>query len=219
LTLVEPNPIMLPSCLEVWFLKRLVTIEDIFAKHSMARSRDFERAGIGRAQLRRAVLDGSLQRLSRGVYARADQSIGDHWSLREVAVRSPGAVICLLSALAFHGVTTQQPHEVWIALEGTAWAPRISNLRLRVHRFSGKAFGLGIENHMVEGVSIRVYGLARTVADCFRMRNKIGLDIAMEALREALRSRKVTRDQILEMARPLRVERVIMPYMQMEAGA
>jgi len=200
-------------------LKRLVTIEDIFAKHSMARSRDFELAGIGRAQLRRAVIEGSLQRLSRGVYARADQSIGDHWSLREVAVRSPGAVICLLSALAFHGVTTQQPHEVWIALEGTAWAPRISNLHLRVHRFSGKAFGLGIENHMVEGVSIRVYGLARTVADCFRMRNKIGLDIAMEALREALRSRKVTRDQIIEMARQLRVESVILPYMQMEVGS
>ena len=200
-------------------MKRLVTIDDIFAKHSMARSRDFERAGIGRARLRRAVLDGSLQRLSRGVYARADQSPGDHWSLREVAVRSPGAVICLLSALAFHGVTTQQPHEVWIALEGTAWAPRIGHLRLRILRFSSKVFGLGVETHLVEGVPIRVYGLARTVADCFRMRNKIGLDIAMEALREALRSRKVTRDQILEMARQLRVERVILPYMEMEAGA
>ena len=200
-------------------MKRLVTIDDIFAKHSMARSRDFERAGIGRARLRRAVLDGSSQRLSRGGYARADQSPGDHWSLREVAVRSPNAVICLLSALSFHGVTTQQPHEVWIALEGTDWAPRIGNLRLRVMRFSGKAFSLGVETHVVEGVPIRVYGLARTVADCFRMRNKIGLDIAMESLREALRSRKVTRDQILEMARQLRVERVILPYMEMEAGS
>lgn len=201
------------------FMKRRASIDAIFAKRSMARSRDFVRAGIGRTRLRRALLDGSLQRLSRGVYTRAGQPPGDHWSLREIAVRAPGAVVCLLSALAFHGVTTQQPHEVWIALEGTAWAPRAGNLRLHVLRFSGKAFSLGIETHQVEGVPIRVYGLARTVADCFRMRNKIGLDVAMEALRETLRSRKVTRDQILQMARDLRVERVILPYMEMEAGA
>ena len=200
-------------------MKQPATIEDIFTTRSMARARDFVNAGISRTRLRRAVLDGRLQRLSRGVYVRVDQPPGDHWSLRQVAVRAPNAVVCLLSALAFHGVTTQQPHEVWIALEGTAWAPQIGNLRLRILRFSGQAFRLGVETHVVEGVTIRVYSLARTVADCFRMRNKIGLDVAMEALREALRSRKVTRDQILQMARHLRVERVILPYMEMEAGA
>jgi predicted transcriptional regulator of viral defense system len=195
------------------------TIKEVFATRSMARAGDFVTAGISPSRLRRAVLNGSLQRLSRGVYAPAQQQPGDHWSLREVAVRAPNAVVCLLSALAFHGVTTQQPHEVWIAIEGTAWAPRVGNLRLRVLRFSGQSFRLGIETHVVEGVPIRVYSLARTVADCFRMRNKIGLEVAMEALREALRSRKVTRDQILEMARGLGVARVIIPYMEMEAGA
>jgi predicted transcriptional regulator of viral defense system len=200
-------------------MKRPLTISDILEKHSMARSRDFVRAGIGRSLIRRAVIDGTLQRLSRGVYTRADQSPGDHWSLREVSVRAPNAVVCLLSALAFHGITTQHPHEIWIALEGTAWTPRIGNLRLHVVRFSEKTFHFAIETHTVEGVPVRVYSLARTVADCFRMRNKIGLDVAMEALREALRSRKVTRDQILQMARHLRVERVILPYMEMEAGS
>jgi predicted transcriptional regulator of viral defense system len=199
-------------------MKPPTTIETILDTYSMARSRDFVRAGIGRSQIRRAVLDGTLQRLSRGVYTRADQPPGNHWSLREMSVRVPNAVVCLLSALAFHGVTTQQPHEIWIALEGTAWSPRIANLRLHVVRFSKNTFSFGIETHTVEGVPIRVYSLARTVADCFRMRNKIGLDVAMESLREALRSRKVTRDQILLMARHLRVQRVMMPYMEMEAG-
>jgi predicted transcriptional regulator of viral defense system len=199
-------------------MKITQTIDDILNKHSMARSRDFVRAGIGRSLIRRAVLDGTLQRLSRGVYTRADQSPGVHWSLREVSVRAPNVVVCLLSALAFHGITTQQPHEIWIAIEGTTWAPRIGNLRLHVVRFSKKTFNFAIETHKVEGVPIRVYSLARTVADCFRMRNKVGLDVAMEALREALRSRKVTRDQIIQMARHLRIERVILPYMEMEAG-
>ena len=199
-------------------MKRALTISDILEKHSMARSRDFVRAGIGRSRIRRAVIEGTLQRISRGVYTRTDQSPGDHWSLREVAVRSPNVVFCLLSALAFHGITTQQPREIWIALEGTTWAPHCDSLRLHVVRVSKKIFHCGIETHKIEGIPIRVYSLARTVADCFKMRNKIGLDVAMEALREALRSRKVTRDQILQMARDLRVERVILPYMEMEAG-
>ncbi len=200
-------------------MKKPVTIDEIFANRSMARACDLVNAGISRSRLRRAVIAGRIQCLSRGLYAPMHQPSGDHWSLREVAVRAPNTVVCLLSALAFHGVTTQQPHEVWIALEGTAWAPRIGTLRLRILRFSGQSFQLGIETHVVEGVPVRVYSLARTVADCFRMRHKIGIDVAMEALREALRSRKTTRDQILHMARLLRVARVILPYMEMEAGA
>jgi predicted transcriptional regulator of viral defense system len=199
-------------------MKRAFTIDDILEKQSMVRSRDFVRAGIGRSLIRQAVIAGTLQRLSRGVYTRADQSPGVHWSLREVSVRAPNVVVCLLSALVFHGITTQHPHEIWIALEGTSWAPRIDGLRLHVVRCSKKTFPLAIETHTVEGVPVRVYSLSRTVADCFRMRNKIGLDVAMEALREALRSRKVTRGEILQMARQLRVERVMLPYMQMEAG-
>ena len=200
-------------------MKKQATIEEFFATRSMARSRDLLKAGIGGSRLRRALREGQLQRLSRGVYARAGQPPGAHWSLREVAVRAPRAVVCLLSALAFHGITTQQQHEVWIALEGTSWAPQIGGLRLHIVRCAGPTFRRGIETHVVEGVPLRVYSLARTVADCFRMRNKIGLDVAMEALRDALHSRKVTRDQILQMARLLRVARVILPYMAMEAGA
>lgn len=199
-------------------MKRAVTLDDIFATRSMVRARDLLHAGISRTSLRHAVRDGKLQRLSRGLYALADQPPGSHWSLREVAIRTPKAVVCLLSALAFHKVTTQMPSDVWVALEGTAWAPKMDSPRLRVVRFSPPIFRIGVETHVVEGVPLRVYSLSRTVADCFRMRNKIGVDVAMEALRESLRSRKVTRDQILHMARRLRVERVMLPYMQMEAG-
>lgn len=126
----------------------------------------------------------------------------------------PRAIGCLLTALQFHGIGTQSPHEVWIALDRRAARPRLEYPPLRVMRFSGEALTEGVEQHVVDGVSVRVYCAAKTVADCFKYRNKIGLDVALEALRECRRLRKCSNDDIWRYAKICRVARVMMPYME-----
>jgi predicted transcriptional regulator of viral defense system len=130
------------------------------------------------------------------------------------AAAVPKAVVCLVSALSFHGIGTQLPHEVWIALDRRSRRPALSYPRLRVHRFSGKALTDGIETHRIEGESVRVYGVAKTLADVFKYRNKVGLDVALEALRDAWRSRRFTMAAIDRYARVCRVERVMRPYLE-----
>ena len=134
--------------------------------------------------------------------------------MAEACKRSPNGVICLLSALRFHKITTQAPFEIWIALKGTAWHPKIDRPRIRFVRFSGPAFDTGIERHKIEGVSVKVYNPAKTVADCFKYRNKIGLDVAIEALRECRSEGKCSNDELWEYAKVCRVSRVIKPYME-----
>jgi predicted transcriptional regulator of viral defense system len=126
----------------------------------------------------------------------------------------PEGVVCLLSALSFHGVGTQLPHEVWLAIQRRARQPSLRYPPLRVVKFSGKAFAEGIEVHRVEGQSVRVYSVAKTLADLFKYRNKIGLDVALEALREAWRERRFTMDEMDRFARICRVERVMKPYLE-----
>lgn len=123
-------------------------------------------------------------------------------------------MICLLSALRFHGLTTQDPHEVWMAIDFKAHKPSAASPALRVVRFSGPALIEGIEHHALEGVRVSVYSAAKTVADCFKYRNKLGVDVAIEALRDALRSRKTTVDQIHRFAKVCRVANVIRPYLE-----
>ena len=133
-----------------------------------------------------------------------------------VGKQAPNAVVCLLSALQFHGLTTQQPHEVWIAVGVKAHRPAIAWPAVRVVRFSGAALSEGVENHKLEGVPVRVYGIAKTVADCFKYRRKIGIDVAIEALRDALRKR-VSVDEIYRFAKICRVANVIRPYLESAA--
>ena len=143
-----------------------------------------------------------------------DAAPSEHRSLAEVSKRTPRRVVCLLSTLQFHGLTTQAPAEVWLAIGPKDRAPRPEGVRLRIVRVSGEARDAGVETHVVEGVPVRIYGAAKTVADCFKFRNKIGTDIAVEALRHCLEQGSCTTEEFFEYARVCRVSRVMRPYME-----
>lgn len=185
----------------------------IIATMGIARARELEARGITRAQLQRLVQEGLVLRQSRGVYVAAGRSLTAEHTLVQVAKRVPGAVFCLLTALRFHGLTTQAPAEVWIALPEKARRPRLDYPRLRIARFSGPALTEGIEEHRVEGATIRVYSAAKTVADCFKYRNKIGIDVAVEALRDFSRKYRGGATELARYARICRVARVMQPYL------
>lgn len=170
--------------------------------------------GIPRISLSRAVRRGQLERVGRGLYGLPGREVSAHGSLAEVARRVPKGVVCLLSALRFHGLTTQAPFEVWLAIENKSLAPKLDYPPLRIVRFSGASLTEGIEEHVVDGVTIRVTGVAKTVADCFKYRNKIGLDVAMEALREAWNEKRMTSDDIWRYAKICRVANVMRPYLE-----
>lgn len=177
--------------------------------------RDLRAAGLHPEYLRRLVNAGKLVRDGRGLYRLQGGKISEKHSLAEAAKRVPNCVICLLSALRFHDFTTQLPREVWIAIDVKARAPKQSGVSLRVVRSSGDALTKGIEEHIVEGVKIKVYCAAKTVADCFKFRNKVGLDVAVEALRECRRGRLATLAEIQTYAKICRVANVMRPYIEM----
>ena len=158
------------------------------------RPRDLAPHDISRQYLLRLERRGRLQKVGRGLYMTSESHLPEHHSLVEACKRVPRGIICLLSALRFHNLTTQAPFEVWIAIDDKAWLPKVDNPRLRVVRFSGEALTAGIEEHVIEHVNVRIYGPAKTVADCFKYRNKIGLDVALEALRDCWRQRRATMD-------------------------
>ena len=182
--------------------------------NGLLRPRDLAATGIPREYLRRACDQGLLERVGRGLYRVPGTMATENQSLAEVCRRAPSGVVCLLTALRFHDLTTQNPFEVWLALAPKAHVPRIETVALRVIRFSGEALTQGLETHDVAGVTIRVYGAAKTVADCFKFRNKIGIDVAVEALRDGLKQRKASVDELVRYARICRVERVMSPYLE-----
>lgn len=168
--------------------------------------------GLHPEQVRRLTRQGELTRLGRGLYAPASAAPTEHHTLAEVAKRVPRGIVCLLSALRFHGIGTQHPREVWLAVDRRAGVPRIDVAPVRVVRLSGAALITGINEHEVEGVAVRVTSPARTVVDCFRFRNKIGVDVAVEALRDYRRLRKGAADELWRQADQLRMTRVMRPY-------
>jgi len=178
------------------------------------RATDLGTHGIARVELSRLVAAGQLTRIARGVYALPDHTPNEHASLVAVAQRAPDVIFCLLTALRFHDMTTQAPFEVWIAIANKAHPPRLTWPKLRVVRFSGAALTTGVETRVVDGVALRVTDIAKTVADCFKFRNKIGLDVALEALREAVRHRRATADSIWDAAKVCRVATVMRPYLE-----
>ena len=180
----------------------------------IVRSRDLRQYGLPREALSRLAKRGLLKRRSRGVYTPADHDATEHHSLAEAATRVPRGVICLLSALRAHNLTTQSPHEVWIAIDHKAWLPKSGAAKLRVVRFSGKALSEGVEHRQIEGVRVPIFNVAKTVADCFKYRKKIGLDVALEALREAWRSRRATSNDLWKYAEICRVANVMRPYLE-----
>lgn len=180
----------------------------------LIRARDLAPLGIARVALTRAVRQGQLQRLGRGLYGLPTRPVSAHGTLAEVARRVPKGIVCLLSALRFHDLTTQAPFEVWIAIANKAAAPKLDYPPLRVVRFSDVVLNEGVEQHVIDGVPVRVTGVAKTVADCFKYRNKIGLDVALEALREAWAARRMSSDDIWRYAKLCRVANVMRPYLE-----
>ena len=189
-------------------------ILDLVREAGLVRPRDLESAGVPGGTLSQLARRGLLEKLGRGLYALPSAVPSEHRSLAEVSKRTPRGVVCLLSALRFHGLTTQAPSEVWLAIGPKDREPRPEGVRLRIVRVSGEARDAGIETHVVEGVRIRIYGVAKTVADCFKFRNKIGVDIAIEALRDCLEQRRCTPDELFEYSRVCRVSRVMRPYVE-----
>ena len=190
------------------------TILNLAARNGLIRPRDLDALGLHSVALTRLVRQGLLIRVARGLYARPDRAVSEHGTLAEVARKQPQVIVCLLSALRVHELTTQSPFEVWLAIPNKARAPKMEYPPLRIVRFSGAALTDGVEEHVIDGVTVRVTTVARTVADCFKFRNKIGLDVAIEALQEAWRAKRVSMDELWRYAILCRVANVMRPYME-----
>lgn len=183
-------------------------------KAGATRARELEAAGFARTQIARLVSAGKLQKIGRGLYAPANYQGTENSALVAVAKRAPDVVFCLLTALRFHELTTQSPFEVWIAIANKDHPPRLEYPPLRTVRFSEASLDYGVEEKKVEGVVLRITSPAKTVADCFKFRNKVGLDVALEALRETWRARRFTMDELDRYARICRVQRVMRPFLE-----
>jgi predicted transcriptional regulator of viral defense system len=157
---------------------------------------------------------GKLQRVTRGLYGLPDNPLTEHQSLIEVCRRVPKAIVCLLSALQFHGIGTQAPFEVWIALPEGTQSPALTYPPLRIARLRGEAYSEGMETVVEQGSTIRVYSVAKTITDCFKFRHKIGLDVAMEALKDAWQQRRLNIDEVMHFANVNRVAQVMQPYLE-----
>ena len=189
-------------------------IIDLARARGVIRAADVEEAGASRTLLPYLADKGELRRISRGAYALADY-VPEHETFLAAATAVPHGVICLLSALQFHEITTQMPMETWIAIKRGTRVPTCKGLNLQVVKLTGLGFSEGIEEHDADGIPMRVYSPAKTVVDCFRFRNRIGLDVAREAIRDALEQKKATRDEIWRLAGCCRMARVMRPYLEM----
>jgi predicted transcriptional regulator of viral defense system len=189
-------------------------IAELFETSPIKRSRDLTAAGVPRIALSRALASGQLKRLARGVYSLADYRQSEQGVLAFVSQKVPGAIICLLSALRVHDLTTQAPHEIWIALPNKAWVPKLEYPKLRLTRFGEASFNYGVMTKLIEGQEIRITTIEKTIADCFKFRNKVGLDVALEALKDAGASKRLDRDELWKCAKVNRITRIIRPYME-----
>ena len=189
-------------------------LKELYDGATVLRSKDLEQRGLARSRIHEAMAAGVLERIGRGLYALSGVEPTEHHSLVQVAKRVPHSAICLLSALRFHELTSQNPHEVWIAIGPKDRKPTLEHPSLKVVRYGDERFEIGLEDHQVEGTRIRVYSVARTVVDLFSYRNKVGLDVALEALREGWKSRKFTLAEINRIAGLCRMRQVMKPYLE-----
>jgi len=186
----------------------------LIRRNGVLRPRDLAAHRIPRQLLVRLHRKGVLERPARGIYVLADAEPGEHQSLMEACKRVPSGVVCLLSALRFHGLTTQAPFEVWLAIGAKARLPKVQYPPLHIVRFSAEALSSGVEQHRFKRVTVRVTNPARTVVDCFKYRYKIGLDVALEALRDCWRQNKATMDELHRAAQTRRMAKVMRPYLE-----
>jgi predicted transcriptional regulator of viral defense system len=194
-------------------------ILELARSRGILRTRDVDSAGVSRALLASLADEGRLLKLGRGLYTLPDRPASAYDGFAEVAARSESGVLCLLSALRFHDLTTQQSSDVWLAIPHKAHAPRFDYPPLRLIRMSGPAMSEGVETADIAGTQVRVFGVAKTVADCFKFRNKIGLDVGLEALREAWNGKRVTMDELWRYAEICRVANVMRPYLEAVGAA
>lgn len=191
---------------------------DLLNARGMLRLKDFVAEGIGPETLARLVREAVVVRPARGLYQLSDTQVDAAHTLAEAAILVPKGVVCLTSALQFHELTLQMPSAVWMAIDRTAWRPKIGYPRIRFVRFTGPALTEGVVRHRIEGVEVPVTEPARTIVDCFRYRAKVGLDVAMEGLREGLRRRRCTPDELWRYAQKARVWPVMRPYVEAMAA-
>jgi predicted transcriptional regulator of viral defense system len=187
---------------------------EVARQQSVFRAGDVQDATDPRSTLRRMAAQGEIVRVGRGLYALADAEITGNHSLVEATKRYPGGVICLTSALFYHGIGTQMPYEIWMMRPDRKMTPN-KDFPIRFVYCTGAAFSYGIEMHRIEGMQVRIYTPPKTVADCFKYRNKIGLDVATEALKEGWRAKRFTMDELWEAAKVCRVQNIIQPYVEM----
>lgn len=184
------------------------------SQRGLLRASHLQELGIARVVLSRLAASGQLERVGRGVYRLPERQGAEHESLATIAVKVPQAVFCLLTALQIHQLTTQLPRQVWIAMPQGSHTPKMDYPPVKMVQFSGEAYAQGIEVVQADQVALRVYGVAKTVADCFKHRNTVGLDVAIEALRETLTTRKATADELWRYAKVCRVANVMRPYLE-----
>ena len=184
------------------------------ARKGPVRARDLDEMGVPRAYLRRLCERGLLEQVDRGLYRLADAPVTELSSLVEVSVRVPHATVCLLSALQVHALTTEMPHAVWVMIDRHARMPKLAYPKLEVVRASGRALQHGVETRTIEGVEVGISSAAKTVADCFRYRQHVGLDVALAALRDYLRKHRGGMNALVEAAQADRVYTLMRPYLE-----
>jgi len=180
----------------------------------IVRPKDVEELGIKRHILYSLYKKGLLIKIARGMYILPNAPITEYQNLIKVAKKIPSAVVCLISALSFHEITTQIPNELWVAVPRDTWRPKIDYPPLHYTVMNKKTYSFGIQEVDINGVLVKVYTPAKTVADCFKFRNKVGLDVAIEALREVLKTRKATMNELVEAAKINRVLKIMRPYLE-----
>jgi predicted transcriptional regulator of viral defense system len=193
---------------------KLEAAQALVRKQGVLRARDLSARGIPRSYLKRLQDQGAIEKLGPGLYADAKFEPTENHSLVEAAIRVPHGVICLLSALRFHGLTTQAPFQVWLAIDIHAWRPKQISPPLRIVHMGEAALKAGVETHRIGNIDVPVFSAAKTVADCFKYRNKIGLDVALEALKEFCASKKWNHDELWRHAKLCRVANVMRPYLE-----
>lgn len=187
---------------------------ELASQKGLLRASDLDAINAPRVVLTRLIATGVLDRVGRGLYRLSDAQGSEFESLAAVAAKAPQAVFCLLTALQFHELTTQLPRQIWIAMPRGSHVPRIDYPPIKMVQMIDRVYTVGVEEHLREGVKLKVYGAAKTVVDCFKHRNKIGLDVALEALKDARRSAKATADDLWRYAKICRVANVMRPYLE-----
>ena len=196
-------------------MKRQVPlVHQLLTQKALLRPNDAVSSGYSRMYLAQLAKRGELCKVGRGIYASPLRKESEESGLAEVSIKHPRAVVCLLSALSVHGLTTQSPHEVWIAVGSKDRAPKIDYPLLKVVRFGGDTLTEGSEAKVIEGIPVQITNIPKTIADCFKFRNKIGLDVALEALKDAWRNKRVSMDDLWRYAQLCRVQNVMRPYLE-----